>query len=246
MARPLIAIPAYHLAPGRVSRWSTGGFAAPANYVEAIGRAGGRAALLASPDDADPGEILAPFDGLMLLGGGDLDPVRSGGAPDDRAYGLEPNRDALEFSVLSAADRAGMPTLAICRGFQVLNVAFGGTLHPHLPDVPDLIAHGVPGGGKPASHEVALTTGSRTHEAMGVDAPSCSSHHHQGVETVGEGLIVAGRSADGLVEALERPQGWMVGVQWHPEDTAPGDAAQQGLFDELVLRARRSRVPDRG
>lgn len=237
MAAPLIAVPAYHLDPGRVRRWPWGAFGAPDLYFEALHRAGGRAAMLTTPDEADPTEILGRFDGLMLLGGGDVEPRRFGASPSPTLYGLEPERDELEIRLIRAADELGVPTLAICRGFQVVNVAFGGTLHQHIPDLEGLIPHGTPGGGEPVTHGVAVEPGSRLAEATGATTLACSSHHHQAVDRLGEGLVVAARTSDGLVEGLERPTGWLVAVQWHPEDTAADDPEQQALFDTFVRHA---------
>ncbi len=237
MARPLIAVPAARLAPGRVEGWRVAGIAMPEPYAEALRRAGARPALLASPDDADAEEILAPFDGLLLIGGGDVDPARYGARPHAELYGVDPARDDLEIRLLRAADRLGMPTLAVCRGAQVMNVAFGGTLVQHLPDLEGLAPHGAPTG-EPVLHEVKALPGSRLARATGSEVLACSSHHHQGLGRLGQGLVATGWSGDGLVEAFEREAGWMLGVQWHPEETAAEDPAQQALFDSLALLAR--------
>jgi GrpB-like predicted nucleotidyltransferase (UPF0157 family) len=130
---------------------------------------------------------------------------------------------------------------------QVLNVAFGGTLHPHLPDLPHLLEHGVPLEGTETLHAVTPEPGSSLAAITKSGDLTCSSHHHQGVDRVGTGLRVTGRSPDGLVEALELDLGpvddptvepWILGVQWHPEETAPDDPAQHALFDAIVLLAR--------
>lgn len=242
MSAPLVAIPTYHLAPGRVTRWPQGGYGVPSPYVDGLRRAGARAALVTEADEGDPEELLAPFQGLLLVGGGDVDPVRYGAERGPELYGIEPDRDRLEIDLLLAADRIGMPVLAICRGTQVANVAFGGTLHQHLPAIEGLIEHGVPVANTVAAHDVKLAPGSRTAEACRTDVVSCSSHHHQGIDRLGHGLVATGWSEDGLVEALERESGWIVAVQWHPEDTAPSDPAQQALFDALASRAAAFRV----
>jgi len=132
---------------------------------------------------------------------------------------------------------------------QVMNVAFGGTLRQHLPGAPGLIEHGVPVDDTQSLHDVRTDPKSRLRATTGVEAPSCSSHHHQGVDRIGDGLRATGWSEDGLVEAIERepesdPEdrpfeaGWMLGVQWHPEDTAGRDPAQQALFDALAILGR--------
>lgn len=238
MTRPQVAVVAYHLPPGRVSYWQVGGFGVPENYVDAVRRAGGRPALVLPGDDTPPEELLKRFDALLLVGGGDVDPARYGHEPHATIYGLEPDRDDLETELLHTADRTGLPTLAICRGMQVMNVAFGGTLIQHLPDHDAYLPHGTPSGRDHLAHDVKAAPGSRLAEAAGAEVLTCSTHHHQGVDRLGEGLAATGWSEDGLVEAVERDGGWMLGVQWHPEDTASEDPRQQALFDALVEEAR--------
>ncbi|HEX5951440.1 MAG TPA: gamma-glutamyl-gamma-aminobutyrate hydrolase family protein [Actinomycetota bacterium] len=234
-----IAVVAYHLRPGRVSYWLVGGYGVPENYVEAVRRAGGLATLVLPGDPRSPGELLARYAGLLLVGGGDVEPWRFGAEPHEQLYGLEPDRDAFEIELLREAERRGLPTLCVCRGMQVMNVAFGGTLVQHLPDDPRYEPHGTPSGADGLLHDVEVLPDSRLAAAVGATRLSCSSHHHQGVERVGDGLAVTARSADGLPEAIEREGGgWILGVQWHPEDTAATDPAQQRLFDSLVERAR--------
>jgi putative glutamine amidotransferase len=245
--RALIGVVTYGLAPGRVTGWDDGAYAVPARYVEALRRADARTALVPVGETGDPHDLLDPFDGLLLIGGGDVEPARYGGDPAaPHTYGLEPARDELEVALLRAADDLGMPSLCICRGAQLMNVAYGGTLHPHLPDLPGMGEHGVPAHGPPTIHDVTVAPGSRLSATTKRTSLACSSHHHQGIDRVGEGLRAIARTADGLVEAIERvvddpddeQQTWMVGLQWHPEDTASDDPAQQSLFDALALIAR--------
>jgi putative glutamine amidotransferase len=244
--RPLIAVVAYHLAEDRVARWPEGGYGVPKLYLDALRRAGARAAILPPGEEGAPEEILEAFDGLLLVGGGDIEPARYGGGSNEHLYGIEPDRDEFEIQLLRAADRIAMPTLCICRGMQVMNVAFGGTLHQHLPDVPGLIQHGVPVEGTLTIHDVTPEPGSRLAAVTKSGPIAAASHHHQGVDRLGEGLTATGRTVDGLIEAIERivpdqldPRAtWMVGVQWHPEETAERDPAQQSLFDAFSLLAR--------
>jgi putative glutamine amidotransferase len=237
MSAPWVGIVAYHLAPGRVSRWIVGGYGVPENYIDALRRAGARSVLLLPGEAATPAELLARVDGLLLVGGGDVDPRRYGQEPNPKIYGVEPDRDALEIELLLEADRIGMPTFAICRGMQVLNVAFGGSLIQDLPTA-GMIGHGAPSGEEQARHEVKVAPAGRLAEAVGVETLTCSTHHHQGVDRPGAGLVATAWSEDGLVEAIERESGWMLGVQWHPEDTAAEDPSQQALFEAFVRRLR--------
>jgi putative glutamine amidotransferase len=259
--RPLVAVVAYHLADDRVPRWPHGGYGVPGPYLDCLRRAGARTAIVSPGEPGTRDEILDPFDALLLVGGGDVDPERYGQTPGEHVYGVEPDRDAFEIGLLHAADRLGVPTLCICRGMQVMNVAFGGTLTQHLPDAEGLLEHGVPVQDTQSLHEVETAPSSRMRATAGVERLTCSSHHHQGVDRVGAGLVATGRSEDGLVEAVERERGddpddrpyeagWMLGVQWHPEDTAADDPAQQSLFDALAVlghvRGTRARPGVRG
>jgi len=249
MTRPLVAVAAYHLAGDRVARWPDGGYGVPAPYLDGLRRAGARTAILAPGETGEAEEVLAPFDALLLVGGGDVDPARYGAAPDtEHNYGVEEDRDVFETALLHAAHRLRLPTLCICRGMQVLNVAFGGTLHQHLPAMPALVPHGVPLDDSRALHDVSSAAASRLRDCVGETARSCSSHHHQGVDRVGDGLVATGWSSDDLVEAIELVDpdepGWMLGVQWHPEETAADDPAQQALFDTLVRAGQPAHVAE--
>ena len=152
----LIAVPAYHLRPGRVTGWQDGAEAVPRKYVDAFRRAGLRPAMLSPPEPAGVDEVLEPFAGLALLGGGDVDPLRYAPDRDANVYGVEQERDELELALARHAVDTGLPLLAICRGLQVVNVALGGTLHQHLPSV-GIHGHGAPeAGGGPCGHDVAV------------------------------------------------------------------------------------------
>ncbi len=239
MAQVLVAIPTYHLEEGRVLRWRTGGFGVPEGYVVALRRAGASPVLVPGPSPADPDDALAPFAGLLLAGGGDVDPGRYGAEAHPKTYGIDPDRDDVEMALLSAALRLGLPTLAICRGMHVVNVACGGTLVQHLPDVEGRDVHGDPTARRSVLHGVDVAAGSRLGTALERSRlDGCVSHHHQAVERMGSGLVPVAWSGDGLVEALELPPGepWLVAVQWHPEANAGEDPAQQTIFDAFVRR----------
>lgn len=234
---PLVAVPTYHLAAGRVLDWARGGFAVPEGYVASLRRAGARAVLLPPDLDSPAEEVLAPFDALLLAGGGDVDPVRyDGGDHHPAVYGIDPVRDEAELRLVRAAVATGLPTLAVCRGLQVLNVALGGSLHQHLPDLQGMDLHGHPTRQSSVLHDVKVAAGSRLAGACGREVLRCTSHHHQGVDRLGEGLAAVAWSGDGLVEGIELSagSGWVVGVQWHPEMTSAEDPTQQAVFDGLI------------
>ena len=221
-----------------MTNWKVGGYGLPENYVDAVRRAGGRATLLLPGDDRTPAELLDGVEALLLIGGGDVEPSRYGADTSETIYGVEPDRDALEIDLLVEADRRGTPTLCICRGMQVMNVAFGGSLIQDLPERPAVHAARRPeriGRGRPR-RQARGRQRDRPRDRIGRGRVLLPSPPGRG--PAGPGVVATGWSEDGLVEAIELERGWMLGVQWHPEDTAPTDEAQQGLFDELVRRAR--------
>ncbi len=194
----------------------------PDGYVDAVNRVGGLA-LLATPDPlvtADPDELLDRLDGLMLSGGADIEPAVYGAQRHPEAQESQRDRDEFEIALTRRAVALDMPVLGVCRGMQVLNVAFGGTLHQHLPEA---VGHGehrrVPGSFDGADHDVRLQAGSIAASAAGELLHPTKSHHHQGVDRIGEGLRVTGVSTlDELAEAIELPdRRFVLGVQWHPE-----------------------------
>jgi putative glutamine amidotransferase len=231
---PLVALTTYHLGPGQVRDWDSA-HVLPASYADALHRAGARTALLPPGQPSAAEELLAPFDGLLLAGGGDVEAARYGAAAHPAEGGLDPGRDQLELELARAAVRLGVPVLGICRGMQVLNVALGGTLVQHLPDLPGLLEHR--NKAEPAMHGLRVEPGSRLAAALGRVDGQVRSDHHQAVDRLGEGLRAVAWSPDGLVEGIERDQGWTVGVLWHPEKTAPTDPAQQRLLGAFVAQA---------
>jgi len=228
--RPLIGITSY-AETARWGVWEEPAALIPLAYVKAVEAAGGRALVVPPSDDAIA-ETLGALDGLLLSGGSDIDPDAYGAEPHPETNGTRPDRDRAEIKLLQAALERDMPVLAICRGSQVLNVAKGGNLVQHLPEIvgDDKHKH-TPG--VFADHDVDLEAGTRIQRILGDRAP-VKSHHHQGYDHLGEGLVAAARAEDGTVEALEDPgRRFAVGVLWHPE--AGEDFA---LFEELVREAR--------
>ena len=238
---PLIALPVYPIVAGRVDGWADSAVAIQTIYVDAIQRAGAQEAMLGPRhlDRAEALAVLGHFDGLVLPGGGDVNPERYGQVAAPQTYGVSALRDEFEFQLCAAAIELALPILAICRGTQVLNVVRGGTLHQHMAD--DFPGHGKPGveGGQNL-HDVEVSPDSRVGRALGTSRAACSCHHHQSIDRLGDGLCVTAHTADGIVEAVKLDgTAWVAAVQWHPEDTAGYDPAQQGLFDTLVTAARR-------
>jgi len=232
VAKPLIGITTY-VVPARWSYWELEAALVPADYVRAVEKAGGRALLVPPSSDAVE-ETLDGLDGLVFSGGSDLDPAHYGQEPHEETFGVVPDRDEAELGLLEGALERDMPVLAICRGSQVLNVALGGDLVQHLPDVVGHEGHKHSPPGAFSDHEVELVEGTRVQGLLGDHAP-VKSHHHQGIGRIGEGLQVSGRADDGTVEAIEDPsRRFAVGVLWHPE--AGEDFA---LFQGLVEEARR-------
>src|SRR5690554_2901286 len=172
----------------------------------------------------DPTELIDAFDGVLVLGGADLDPAFYGQEPQEsKLYGVDPRADAFELGLINAAVDAGKPFLGICRGMQLLNVAFGGTLIQHLGD--DTIHSVSDVNDVMIEHSVSLRPGTLVGELYGTDELDIRSGHHQAVGDLGEGLLVSADAPDGTIEAVEAADGWVLGVQWHPEDPK-ADAAQ--------------------
>lgn len=214
-----------------------GAHSLPAAYAEAVVRAGGVPVLLPPVGDATAA-LAAALDGLLLTGGGDLDPTLYGEAAHGSVYSVNPARDGIEVALARHAAQAGLPCLCICRGAQVLNVALGGSLVQHLPErVGDGLAHRVPPR-RHAFHEVRVEPDTLLARVVGAGATLGASSHHQAVDRVGRGLRVNARAADGTVEGVElEGHPWLLAVQWHPELTAASDPRQQALFDGLVAAA---------
>src|SRR3989440_3617941 len=228
-SRPVVGVTTY-VTPAKWSYWEMEAALVPAQYVEAVERAGGRP-LLVPPSAEGIEETLDAVDGLIFSGGSDLDPDTYGQKPHPETRGVVPERDRAELALLEAALARDLPVLAICRGSQVLNVARGGDLVQHLPEVVGDEKHKhTPG--EFADHDVMLEEGTRLGDLLGGRAPG-KSHHPQGFGRVGEGLRVAAHAEDGTIEAVEDPsRRFALGGLFHPEA-----GEDRKLFEELVREA---------
>ena len=225
------------------SRGVTPGFAIPPTYVSMVRAAGAIPVLLTPiPPDQVP-SLLDRLDGVILSGGGDVDPRRYNGKDHPTIYDVDGERDEFEVALSRAAAALRLPTLCICRGMQVMNVAFGGTLIEDVPSrVGEAIAHRVGGeGANRVQHAVELTPDSALARATGRTSLQVNSVHHQAVDALGSGLVASGRSPDGVIEALEPadPSWPMWAVQWHPERLGVDDGPSIGLFQALASAAGR-------
>ena len=235
MKAPLIGITTY--GADERNRYSL-----PVEYVSAVQRAGGLPFLI-PPGTGRPERYLDWLDGIILAGGGDLDPQHYGGGAHATLYSVDAARDALELALAREVVRRQFPTLAICRGMQVVNVALGGTLIEHLPDaVGESVLHRAPPR-EPTPHPVQVKPGSRLASILGdgqMQPPM--SWHHQAIRRIAPGFEAVAHAPDGTIEAAELSRHpWLIAVQWHPELTAGQDHSQQRLFDALVQESLKKR-----
>jgi putative glutamine amidotransferase len=221
MGRPVIGI-CTALERARWSVWDQQAYLLPRSYIDAVQREGG-IALMLPPDERvedEPDDVLDLIDGLILAGGADIDPATYGADAHRETRGTVPERDGFELALARRALERDIPLLGVCRGMQLMNVAAGGTLLQHLPE-----SHGHhehrrnPGTFDGADHDVRLQDGSLAARAAGEMVHATKSHHHQGIDRVGDGFEVTGWSViDDLPEAFEAPdRRFALGVQWHPE-----------------------------
>jgi gamma-glutamyl-gamma-aminobutyrate hydrolase PuuD len=226
--QPVIGLTAY-CEDARWSHWHKPAVLLPANYAEMVAAAGGIPVLL--PPVPGIATAVSRLDGVLLTGGGDIDPGRYGAQPHPATSRVSQERDAAEVEVLNAAVAASTPVLGVCRGMQLLNVALGGTLHQHLPDVIGTLAH------RSAPFvfgDVTVETvpGTRAAAVFG-PSPTVLCSHHQSIAALGRGLVTTASAADGVIEAIELPTArFVLGVQWHPEE-----GMDQRPFDALVEAA---------
>jgi len=230
---PVIGITTY----GRDER---GRYTLPSEYVAAVQRAGAVPVLI-PPVPELARRYLELVDGMILAGGGDMDPAHYGGEAHETLYGIDAQRDGLELALARQIVERRQPALAICRGMQVLNVALGGTLIEHLPAVvgEDVLHRKPPR--EPTPHAVRVKAGSRLAAIAGATEFAPLSWHHQAIRATAPGLEVVATAPDGTIEAVElSSHPWLIAVQWHPELTAEREPAQQRLFDALVTAVKKT------
>ncbi|MBI4880006.1 MAG: gamma-glutamyl-gamma-aminobutyrate hydrolase family protein [Planctomycetes bacterium] len=218
------------------------------DFARALSAAGGQALLVpplvqdGAADEAAIETVLDSVEGLVFSGGADMHPRAYGQEPHARTVLVDAERDASDLALARAALLRELPVLAICGGMQLVNVARGGTLHQHLPDLrrtkyPGLSAPHLERDAGTARHPVLLLPGTRLARLIGAEPLAVNSRHHQCVDQVGAGLVVAAVAADGVIEALEGQDGrFLVCVQWHPEELQ-SEPRQMLLFSGLVRAA---------
>ena len=215
------------------------------DYVEGVAGAGGVPVVLPPVgDERAAAAIIRSLDGLLLSGGSDLNPGYYGEEPAPELNSTLPERDAFEMALVGLALRRGIPVFGICRGMQILNVALGGTLYQDLPSQweGDVLKHRQVTPKWQPTHEVEVREGAYIAEVMGREVVKVNSYHHQGIKDMAEGLVVAGRSSDGVVEAVEArdlSESWLLGVQWHAEAMRGAGPQQERLFEAHVSAAER-------
>ncbi len=239
-----------------VGQWRKGHARLPVPYARAVEEAGGTAKIFSAfnlvptetlpegldvelgvdPDDATP---LDGAVGLLLPGGGDIDPTWYGRRPHPKTKNVSHVRDRFELTLLDRALRENVPVLAICHGMQLLNVQMGGTLDQHLADRPGCLEHDAGSPTRTAVHDVKIEPGSVLEEIFGTQRLAVNSSHHQGLDDVAEPLEELAWADDGVLEGVvSRDHRWVVGVQWHPEAMAFDDPNQMKLFEAFVAATR--------
>jgi len=229
---PVIGISAYR-EQAHWGSWEVEAVVLPWRYPDRVAEAGGLPVLL--PPVPAIADVIDRLDGLILSGGGDVDPAGYGAEPHPETTSVRPHRDAAEAALLAAALARGLPVLGICRGMQVINVVMGGSLHQHLPDLVGHRGH-APVPGVYGAHPVRVAAGSGLAGILGrTQVDKVPSHHHQALDRLGEGLTAVAWADDGLIEAVELDAPgcpFAVAVQWHPE---AGD--DLSLFRALIAAA---------
>ncbi|WP_042397871.1 gamma-glutamyl-gamma-aminobutyrate hydrolase family protein [Streptacidiphilus carbonis] len=234
MNRPLIGVTTY-LVPAAWGVWTeTQAALLPVPYSAQVQLAGGIAAMLPPGDPGTADDVVSRLDGLVVSGGPDVDPARYGAPRDPRTDPAPTERDGWELALIAAALRQRVPLLGICRGMQLLNIACGGDLVQHLPDTVGHEGHS-PTPGAYSVHPVVPVPGTRLAGLLGESAMNVPTYHHQGAHRLGAGLVASAHHTDGTVEAVEPAEpagGFVLGVQWHPEQ-----GTDLRLFQALVQAA---------
>ena len=231
--RPVIGITVY--TRERVSPFVGMPYATSNVGLSDLAEEAGAVPLLLTPT-AHVEEVLDRIDGLVLQGGGDVHPDYYGSEAHPETNTLDRRRDEFEFALLAGARQRLMPVLGICRGIQLVNVGFGGTLVQHLPDVTE-VEHEALDRWDATAHAITIEPDSRLSEILGAEQMEVNSVHHQALDRVGEGLRVVARALDGVIEAIEAPDEAVLAVQWHPEWARKVDwDRQRRLFEALVNR----------
>lgn len=221
--RPLIAVPARFSQSASALRYRAE--VAARALTEAVYRAGGEPFIMHPSTPYDPSR-LNRCDGVLLPGGGDLHPRHYGATSEhETLYDVDEEQDAFDLALAAHTLETGLPLLAICRGFQVVNATLGGTLNQHMDT-----DH------RHKTHPVSITPGSLLAKTLDTEEAMASCYHHQSIATLASALTPTAQATDGTIEAAEptNPRGWFLAVQWHPEDTAATDQTQQSLFNALI------------
>ena len=240
--RPVIGLTTY-LEQAKQGVWDVRAAFLPQQYFDAVTASGGIAVLLPpqpSPDAAADA-VLDGLDGLILTGGLDVDPALYGAERHPMTDPARTDRDSWELALFRGAEARRVPVLAICRGLQLINVARGGTLHQHLPEALGTERYRI-GGGVFATNAVTVDPGTRLAQLVGEQSLDVHSYHHQGIDRLGSGLVATARTDDGLVQAFESDgDGYVVGVQWHPEENVEDRRLFAGLVAEASVFAAQRR-----
>ena len=245
--RPVIGVPTQTLQSlGGVSAEIPPSWVMSQRYIVTLTNAGALPWMIPLVDDETLRGVYEQLDGVFLPGGADIDPASYGRDPHPLCDKTDPARDRVELLLARWALADGKAALGVCRGLQLLNVAAGGTLYQDLAEqLPRSMKHDYfPFGGSTftrdyLAHEVTVAEGSRLARVFGAGAVRVNSMHHQGIRTLGQGLVATAHAPDGLVEGIECEDGrWIVGVQWHPEALTDGDAKSRDLFSEFIEAAR--------
>lgn len=243
-ARPVLGLTSY-LQQAQTGVWDVRASFLPAIYIEGVTMSGGIATLLPPQpvDDEIAARVLDGLDGLVITGGRDVDPAAYGQAPHPSTDQPARDRDAWEFALLRGALHRGLPVLGICRGAQVLNVALGGTLHQHLPDI---VGHQQHQAGNAVFNTSAIQTvpGTRLAGLIG-ESTDAQCYHHQAIAELGDGLLASAWDADGVIEGVERPgDSFVLAVQWHPEERLDDLRLFAGVVQAAAAYATRKVVPE--